>query len=255
MKPTFTTALKLTFALPLALALAACGGEAGDTPEGDVIAAIPAPDGASWTEMVTVTDDGGYLLGNPEAPLKVIEYGSLTCPACARFAEDGFDPLMEEYVSTGTVSFEFRSFIIHGALDLALTRLIGCSAPESAVPLSDEIWANLSEIQNRAYANQAALASIDSLPPEQRFVAYGEATGLYDFFAARGVSEDQARSCLGDFASLERLEQLSKGYADSGINQTPTFMLNGAKVDANSWEGLEPALQRAGARPVSAPAE
>lgn len=249
MKPTLNL-FKITLAAPLALALAACGGDAVE--EGDAIAAVPAPEGTTWAQTVTVTDEGGYLIGNPDAPLKLVEYGSLTCPACARFAEDGFDPLIEDYVSTGAVSFEFRSFIIHGALDLALTRLIGCGAPETAVPLSDEIWANLAQIQNNAYANEAGLASLERLPQEQRFVGYGEVTGLYDFFSARGVSEDQARSCLADFASLEELQETSKSYADSGINQTPTFVLNDNKLDANNWTDLEVALQRAGARPEQA---
>jgi protein-disulfide isomerase len=196
-----------------------------------------------------VTEDGGYLIGNPDAPLKLIEYGSLTCPACARFAVDGFDPLIEDYVATGRVSFEFRSFIIHGPLDLALTRLIGCSAPESAVPLADEIWHNLGDIQNRAYADQQSLAALDSLSLEQKYVAFGEVTGLYEFFKSRGVSEDQARSCLGDVAELEKLDKLSRDYAGSGIQSTPTFVLNGKKLDDTSWSGLEVSLQRAGARP------
>lgn len=240
---------KMALAAPLALALAACGDDAAGGLDGDVIAPIDAPAGSSWTQTVEVTEQGGYLIGNPDAPLKLVEYGSLTCPACARFAQDGFDPLVEEYVATGRVSFEFRSFIIHGPLDLALTRLIGCSAPESAVPLSDEVWANLGEIQNRAYANQQALAAIDSLPLEEKYVAFGEITGLYDFFKSRGVSEDQARTCLGDVAELERLDELSRGYAGSGIQSTPTFVLNDNVLDDNNWSALEVTLQRAGARP------
>lgn len=241
--------LKLAFAAPLVLALAACGDDAEGGVDGDAIEAVPAPEGTSWTETVQTTEEGGYLIGNPDAPLKLIEYGSLTCPACARFAADGFDPLIEDYVSTGKVSFEFRSFIIHGPLDLTLTRLIGCSAPESAIPLSDEIWENLGAIQDRAYSNQQALASINNLPENERFVRFGELAGLYDFFASRGISEDQARSCLSDFSSLEQLAETSQSYADDGISQTPTFVLNDRKIDASSWEQLEPVLQRAGARP------
>ena len=241
---------KMALAAPLALALAACGDDAAGGLDGDVIAPIDAPAGSSWTQTVEVTEQGGYLIGNPDAPLKLVEYGSLTCPACARFAADGFDPLIEEYVSSGRVSFEFRSFIIHGPLDLTLTRLIGCSAPEAAVPLSDEIWENLGPIQNRAYANQQALASINDLPENERFVRFGEIAGLYDFFKSRGISEDQARSCLADFDSLEALAQLSESYAkDDDISQTPTFVLNDRKLDASNWNDLEVILQRSGARP------
>jgi protein-disulfide isomerase len=248
MKPTRLLSLCLTALAPLMLA--ACGddaasGEANSEP----LPIVAPPAGATWALKTTVTDRGGYLVGNPDAPLKLVEYGSLTCPACAKFSEDGMKPLMETYVNSGRVSYEFRSFIIHGPLDLALTRLIGCTAPEAAVPLADQIWANLGPIQQRAFANESALADLNKFPENERFVRFGEVTGLYEFFAARGISADQARTCLGDFASLEKLSEASESYGtDDKINQTPTFVLNGSKLDASSWADLEPKLQRAGAR-------
>ena len=246
-----TRALAFGLIAPFALTLAACNGEAEgeDALAGDAIAAVPAPAGTSWSETVNTSEEGGYVLGNPDAPLKLVEYGSLTCPACAAFAKDGMPDLVENYVNTGVVSFEFRSFIIHGPLDLTLTRLIGCSTPEAAIPLADQIWANLPAIQQRAYADQEALQSINNLPENERFVRFGELTGLYEFFAARGISEDQARQCLGDFASLERLAKFSEAYSGDGINRTPTFELNGKVLEAGRWADLEPVLQRAGARP------
>ncbi|WP_086609009.1 thioredoxin domain-containing protein [Erythrobacter donghaensis] len=232
------------------LMLVACGDDAATdgTARSEPLPMVAAPEGTSWTDKVAATPEGGYLVGNPDAPLKLVEYGSLTCPACARFAEEGVDPLMEKYVATGRVSFEFRSFLIHGPLDLVLTRFIGCSSPEAALPLADQIWANLGPLQDRAYANQAALSAANDLPENQRFVRFAEVAGLYEFFAARGISEDQARTCLADFASLERLAKLSEGYAGDGINQTPTFLLNGRKLDGGAWSQVEPLLQRAGAR-------
>jgi protein-disulfide isomerase len=90
----------------LALALAACGEQASDpaTTTAEPVAAVPAPAGTSWRDTVTVTDSDGYLIGNPDAPIKLIEYASLTCPACAAFAAEGAEPLKEKYVisSSGT---------------------------------------------------------------------------------------------------------------------------------------------------------
>ena len=135
-------------ALPLALGLAACGS--GDDAEasisGEPVAEVSAPDGQVWSEMAQKTDRGGYLVGNPDAPIKLVEYGSLTCPACAAFSMQASEPLMNDYVDSGRVNFEFRSFVIHGPLDLALTRLVDCGTPEQAVPLADQVWANLPTI-------------------------------------------------------------------------------------------------------------
>lgn len=246
----FPRLLSLPLLALVPFALAACGETEGadGVVAGEALPAIAAPAGTKWADTVIATPEGGYRIGNPDAPLKLVEYGSLTCPACARFAADGIEPLKAKYIASGRVSFEFRSFLIHGPLDLALTRLIGCSTPDAAIPLADQVWANLGPIQDRAFADQAALSSTNSLPENERFVRFGEITGLYEFFAARGISEDQARTCLSDFASLERLAKLSEGYSSDGINQTPTFVLNGRKLDSGSWSQLEPQLQRAGAR-------
>ncbi|WP_073976076.1 DsbA family protein [Erythrobacter donghaensis] len=247
---TLTRFFSLCLAAIAPLLLAACGGEAtSDGASSEPLPIVAPPAGTTWSQKAVATEKGGYLVGNPDAPIKLVEYGSLTCPACARFSEEAMKPLMEQYVNSGRVSFEFRSFVIHGPLDLALTRLIGCSAPEAAIPLADQIWANLGPIQQRAFANESALADLNTFPENERFVRFGELTGLYEFFAARGISADQARTCLGDFASLEKISKISEAYGtEDNISQTPTFVLNGNKVEGSSWADLEPKLQRAGAR-------
>lgn len=247
---TLTRLISLCLTALAPLLLAACGGDAAsDNASSEPLPVVAPPAGTVWTQKVATTERGGYLVGNPDAPLKLVEYGSLTCPACARFSEEGMKPLMEQYVNSGRVSYEFRSFLIHGPLDLALTRLIGCTAPEAAVPLADQIWANLGAIQQRAFANESALADLNKFPENERFVRFGELTGLYEFFAARGISEDQARTCMADFASLEKLSKISETYStDDKIDKTPTFVLNGTTLEASSWAELEPKLQRAGAR-------
>ena len=252
-----TTLRKIAFATlaaPLALGLAACSSEeAEDAPQGEPVAAVAAPEGQTWDSVVAYNDRGGYVVGNPEAPIKLVEYGSLTCPGCAQFSVDASRPLIENYVNSGRVSFEFRSFIIHGPLDLALTALIGCGAPEAAVPLADQVWANLPAIQQRAYADQGALERSLKLPEDQRFVAFANVAGLYDFFAARGISKEQAQTCLADFAKLEEYAKLSQSSSeDDNVTGTPTFELNGRRLEMSpterSWTQVEVALQRAGAR-------
>ena len=245
-----TRTLRFAIAAPLALALAACGGgaeEAADL-EGEAIAAIPAPEGTEWRDVASETADGGTVVGNPDAPLKLIEYGSLTCPTCARFSRDGSEKLME-YVDSGVVSFELRHFAIHGPIDLMLGRLTKCGPAEAVVPLSDQVWANFESIMDSYQNNSAAMERAMSLPLDQRFVAAASQMGYLDFFAARGISEDQARACLADTAALEKAADETQRYSSEyKISGTPTFTLNGQTIDANSWSALEPILQRAGAR-------
>ncbi|MEL6877665.1 MAG: thioredoxin domain-containing protein [Pseudomonadota bacterium] len=238
------------FAAPLALALAACNGS--DDPEGalsgEPIAAIPAPDGQAWTDIVTVTDEDGYKVGNPEAPLKLVEYASHTCGACANFAATGVAPLKEKYVSTGVVSFELRN-LVRDPIDLTIAAMVRCGQKENMIPLSDQAWGALNDIIGNVQSNNAAYQAAGEMPVDQRFIGIAEAAGLIDFFSARGLSADQARTCLADGAKIESIATTSQTQSEElNLTGTPTFILNGAKVDAIGWDQLEPALQRAGAR-------
>lgn len=241
----------LALAAAASLALAACGGESDATKplEGAPVAATPAPAGTAWRDTVTETEFGGYLVGNPEAPLKLVEYGSLTCPTCARFSVEGSEPLLDKYVNSGRVSFELRNFAVHGTVDIVLARLARCGPKEAVIPLSDQVWANLQTLLAPVQTNAPQLEQAMTLPMNQRFAAFAEVAGFYDFFAQRGISADQARACLADVPAMEKLanETATQGQQFE-VTGTPTFLLNGQKIEANSWAQVEPILQAAGAR-------
>lgn len=245
-------ALASMIAIPLSLGLAACGkGDetAAGTPKGEPIAKIQAPAGKTWTDTVTITPEGGYLMGNPNAPLKLLEYASLTCPHCADFSKEAAEPLRDKYVAGGVVSYELRNQI-HDGLDLTMSLLARCSAPESFHALSEQVWLNLPQIVQTAQANQAAMnAAMKSEDQSKRYKAIADAAGLTEFFAARGISSDQAATCLADAGKAEQIVQNSQKQSEElQVDGTPTFFLNGQKLDARSWKDLEPILQDAGAR-------
>lgn len=242
--------LALTGLAPLALALTACDSSPDDEAalDGEPIAAIAAPDGTSWLETVSVSESNGFILGNPDAPIKLIEYGSLTCGACAGFAAEAVEPLKEKYVSTGVVSYELRNQV-HNGIDLVLARMVRCGAPESFHPLSEQVWANLSTILDTANQNGAGIEAAMQLPEDQRFAGVAQAAGLFDFFAARGLSADQATSCLADAEAVQAIgERSTKQSQELNVTSTPTFFINGKNVGNHNWGSLEPMLQRAGAR-------
>jgi protein-disulfide isomerase len=236
-------------AAPLALGLAACGSDDEGAEAAEAVAPVAAPAGQEWFDVVAITPEGGWLAGNPEAPIRLVEYGSLTCPACASFSMSGMQKLREEYVNSGRVSYELRSVPLHGAIDLILTRLLECAPKEAAHPLAEQIWANLQAVTGPVYANQAAIEQAMSLPENQRFVAFADRGGLLDFFAARGVSRDQATQCLSNAPAITALAERLQAQSDKDqVTGTPTFFLNGNRVDEINWEPIEAALQRAGAR-------
>lgn len=245
-----TSLRRIALATVLALGLAACGDEAGDAPmSGEPIAPIAAPEGQSWVDVAAETPEGGIRLGNPDAPLKLVEYVSHTCPACAQFAAQAAEPLKRDYVATGVVSYEMRNQV-HNALDLALVRLTRCSGdPAAVIPLAEQVWANLQQVLAPLQQSPQIIENAMRLPEPQRFPALAESAGLVDFFAARGLARDQQVQCLSDFPAMQAIaERSDRQSQELDITGTPTFILNGRNLGTVNWETLEANLQNAGAR-------
>ncbi|WP_375426963.1 DsbA family protein [uncultured Sphingomonas sp.] len=242
---------RFALALPL-LALASCSGESGTAATGNAttLAATPAPAGRNWTETVTRTPEGGYRMGNPDAPVKLVEYGARTCPTCGAFSREAAEPLAKNYVASGKVSFEFRDFLVHGAPDLAAALLGQCGGTATFFPLLDQMYAAQPATLDRLQQGGAALEQrLQALPPRGQIAALGDAMGLVDFVKQRGIPEAKARACLADTAAQDALTKASGDAQASGaVTGTPTFLLNGAPIPgAVAWPQVEQALKAAGA--------
>jgi protein-disulfide isomerase len=233
---------------PLALGLAACGKkEGGSAATGEPVAKVAPPAGKTWQDVVAKTPAGGYVMGNPNAPIKLVEYGSLSCPHCAKLSNDGFKPLVDNYVNSGRVSYEFRSFAIHG-IDVPLTVLARCAPPEAFFGMVEQLYQGQEAMMNRAMQGEKQAEAAAKLPRPQQMNATADAYGLIDFFAQRGVSTDQARQCLANVAAADAVAKEAETASKAGVDSTPTLMIDGDKLEAHTWAELEPELKNRGAR-------
>jgi protein-disulfide isomerase len=243
---------KILLAAGAALALAACGEKKDDAAttalSGDAIAKVAAPAGQSWAETYAVTPEGGYRMGNPNAPIKLVEYGALSCSHCAEFAEQSAAEMRDNFVASGRVSYEVRFFMLN-ALDVPATLLATCGSAEATLPLAEQFWGWQKNMFANLQSNEAALNAASQLPPEKRFAALAQAGGMDGFFTARGIAVDQAKVCLADTAKATKfVEATNKAGQELGITGTPTFFLNGKKLDGNTWAVIKVELEKAGAR-------
>ncbi|KQM22157.1 thioredoxin domain-containing protein [Novosphingobium sp. Leaf2] len=239
-------------AVPLALGLAACGKKdetsATATTSGAPIGKIAPPAGKSWADVLVKTPEGGYRIGNPDAPIKLVEFGALSCSHCAAFAQESYAKMRDDYVASGRVSYELRYFMLN-ALDVPATLLATCGATEAVIPLSEQFWAWQPKMFENLQANQKQLAAIDAMPKAQQLPAIAQASGMSEFFASRGIARDQANACLSDVAKAKALaDQTQKASDTFNVTGTPTFIINGNNVGSMEWKELEAKLQQAGAR-------
>lgn len=241
-------------AVMLAVSLAACGSkDAGQTQAAPVKAVAP-PAGQDWTQTVSKTAEG-YVMGNPNAPIKLVEYGSRLCPTCGALARDGYQPLTDTYVKSGKVSFEFREFLVHGAPDMPPALLGACGGPQPFFPLLEQMFANQEAFEEALQkSTPAQQQAIQAAPPAQRFRVMAQTMGLIDFVKQRGVPAAKADGCLTDMAEIDRLTKQTQdkgpeqGGGDGTVSGTPTLLINGRVAEGViTWPALEAALKRAGA--------
>lgn len=197
-----------------------------------------------WTRVVVATPEGGFRMGNPNAKVKVVEYGSLTCPHCAAFSRTGEQPFIQKYVKSGRASYEYRNFVLNN-VDVVASLLARCAGP-GFFRVADTFYATQDQWMRKATAlTEAERTQIDSLPVAQRLGRVADLIGLTDIAARAGLPAARGKQCLSEKAGVDRLGQIYEAAERRGVDGTPTFFINGAKADVNTWSALEPLIRTA----------
>jgi protein-disulfide isomerase len=192
-----------------------------------------------------MTEEGGFRMGNPGAKVKLVEYGSLTCPHCADFAAAAKAGLLE-HVKSGTVSFEYRNYVLNG-IDVAATLIARCGGAEKFFPIADQLYATQEQwVSKISDLPEAEKDKVRALGEGERLVRLGEIGGMIAIAARHGVTPARAKQCLADPAGLQRLEALGEGGAALGVEGTPTFLINGQMVGVNDWPGIDALIRQSG---------
>ena len=154
-------------------------------------------------------------MGDPNAPVKVIEYSDFQCPYCLRFLNDTEQQIIDTYVTTGKVYFEYHSF----------GSFIGAEsgrAAEAAYCASDQgkFW----EMHDIIFSNQGAENS--GALADNRLTAYA---------AKIGLDAGKFSDCFSSGKYASRVSQDGVDAQSAGVQATPSFVVNGTLV-----EGAQP---------------
>lgn len=233
-----------------ALALASCGkkeeGAAGSS--SGTVASVAAPAGTKWSDKVELTDEG-VRMGNPDAAIKIIEYGSYTCPHCAEFNKEAHDAIEKDYVNTGKISFEYRN-LVRDPVDITASLITHCADPSSYFAMTAQMFGNQEEMIKQIQAKgDGAYKAVMEGPPASRFTKLAELSNLLEWGKQRGIPEDKLRTCLADMGKAEKLAKISEEAGTKyNIQGTPSFLLNGNLLENTAtWDTLKAKLTDAGA--------
>lgn len=199
----------------------------------------------NWNTFVVETEAGGHRLGNPEAPVKLIEFISYSCVHCAEFEYEGAGPMRIAYVAPGNISIEVRP-VIRNVVDLTATMLTYCGANEkfflnhTAFLRSQETW--LERMHTASRATQVLWRSGSPTSQRRHVASYLK---FYEIMATRGYDRIDVNDCLADDVMADRLARQSEtNAAEFEITGTPSFVINGVRLaGTHSWTELAPQLE------------
>lgn len=200
-----------------------------------------------WTRIVRQTPAGNFVVGNPQAAVKLVEYMSFTCPHCAHFSSESAAVLKGQMVRSGSTSFELRP-IVRDQIDLGATLLARCGGAKDYFAAVEQLFARQDDWLPLGFnfmereAKRFALAT-----PLEQVRAGAQSTGLVDLARARGLTDARMNVCFADQKALAQMLAVGED-ARKRIAGTPTFFVNDQKVEAGGWAQLEPILRAKGAR-------
>jgi protein-disulfide isomerase len=145
------------------------------------------------------------ILGDPEAPVTIIEYASLTCPHCAQFHTEVLPELKERYIAPGKVRMIYRDFPLdQRALTAAV--LAHCAGPDRYFSFLDVL-----------FETQASWARADD-----------DIVALKRLGKLGGLTDQEMDACLADEELSDGiLRTRLEGQNEYQIGSTPTFIIDG----------------------------
>lgn len=167
---------------------------------------IPALSAAEL--LKPMADDA--ILGDPNAPVTIIEYASLSCPHCAHFHAEVLPQLEKNYIETGKVKFISRPFPLNEPA-LRAAQIAACAG-------KDKYHAFLKVF----------------FSTQEKWVSEDFKKSLTTLAGVGGMGQEQVDKCLADTA-VEKAILISRqqGADTLKIESTPTFFVEGKKLEAN----------------------
>ena len=150
----------------------------------------------------------GYLMGNPNAPVQIMEFADFECPACGQFATITEPDVRKRIVETGLASYRFFDFPlteIHKNT-LAASNAAACAADQG------KFW----EMHDQLYMHQPEWSTEATSNPKKFFERYAGQIGL---------DVGTWSKCYDDEPHLQRIMSNRAEGERRNVRQTPTFVI------------------------------
>ncbi len=166
--------------------------------------------------LQSLMQNGSPILGNPDAPITIVEWGDYQCTYCHAFHETTKDSLIKEYVETGKANFVFRDFPLNGPDSVLAAEASYCANDQN------KYWVYHDELYKNWAGEKTGWVNRDS---------------LNKFAITVGIDLLQFDKCLDDKKYEQKVLDNQQFGEKIGINATPSFIIfdskNGTKIIGN----------------------
>ncbi len=203
--------MRVLLALGAALALSACGGDSEKL--------------KPWKTVEIKPFMGEAVMGDPSAPVEIVEYASTTCGHCAAFHEQMLPDLRARYIDTGKAKLHWIVMPTPPAeISVAGAALARCAGEDKFFDVIADLFKSQEEIIKAAPRPRQL---------QDALVALG---------GRHGLNADEVGTCIGD-ANIQKLIIKGAQEAPASVTGTPTFFVNGQQVDENSADAIAAAIE------------
>jgi protein-disulfide isomerase len=190
------------------------------------LALLVASCGQKGTSGGALPDD--MSLGNPAAKVTVQEYASVGCPICARWYQEVYPAFKTKYIDTNRIHFVSKEMLVGGGVEVTVAAsgflIARCAGKDKYFAVVDAL-----------YKNQ-----------EQAFQAPRET--LLNIARSVGMNDAQFNTCVNDEKAIQALNDRVEKHNKEGVDSTPTFIINGKKMEPgyHSLEEIDAVIKAAG---------
>lgn len=172
---------------------------------------------AAVVSEVSVENDS--VLGDPNAPITIVEFSDYSCPFCARHFTETLPQIKSEYIDSGMVKLVYRDFAFKGERSQNLAASAECAGEKSD--------ADFYKVHDYIFSNPG----VDT----EGVIAFGAENGLGADFAECVRNGDMLSEVQADMADAQSY----------GVNSTPTFFINGEKiVGAQAFDAFKQVIDK-----------
>ena len=172
---------------------------------------------------VKISIDDDPIIGDPNAPITIVEFSDFQCPFCARFHVQTLPAIIEEYIEQGKVKLVFRDFPIQSIHPNAL--------PASVAAECANEQGKFKEMHDVLFEKQNEWNRIETV----------QALSLFSQYSADiGMGQEEFDSCLTSGKYIEEIQNDLNDGRDYGISGTPGFFIGNDKIGYVELKGAQP---------------